>query len=62
MSASKTRAKRLLVHYVRVAFEKAGAQWDADNQAEVEELVDALVQASVDATLHRLDRIERHGA
>jgi hypothetical protein len=42
----RTRAKRLLVHYFRLLSEKAGLQFDGDNVAEIEEIVDRIVEAA----------------
>jgi hypothetical protein len=41
------RAKRLLKHYFRTAFEKAGARWDGDNDIEVEDIVDELISSLI---------------
>ncbi len=35
-------AKRLLTHYFRMVWEKAGLKWDSDNDAEVEDIIDYL--------------------
>ena len=35
-------AKSLLVHYFRLTAKKSGADWTADNQAEIESIVNAL--------------------
>ena len=45
---ARIRTKRLLNHYFSVAFKAAGARWDNDNVAEVECMVDDLIQAAVD--------------
>jgi hypothetical protein len=42
VSGGKDRAERLLVHYIRLSWERAGLGWDADNEAEVGSIIDAL--------------------
>jgi hypothetical protein len=39
-------ATHLLIHYMRTAWEAAGLNWDSDNDSEVEQLVEAIVNAS----------------
>lgn len=36
-------AKKLLVHYFEVLFEKQGVRFDSDNRAEIEDIVDNIV-------------------
>lgn len=44
------RAKRLLNHYLRMAVEGSGQRcWDSDNTAEVDDIVDSIVEASAPA-------------
>lgn len=45
---NSNRAKKLLTHYFRMIFERVGLQFDADNQAEVEELVDAIILETIE--------------
>lgn len=40
------RAKRLLVHYLKQATDAAGCRWDADNTAEVDAIIDSIIDAS----------------
>lgn len=40
----RERAERLLRHYLKLAWEKAGLRWDGDNDAEVRELVELLME------------------
>lgn len=54
----RERAKRLLVHYLEVAFRRAGAGWDSDNVAEVEELVDTIIGAAVEQVHDELEQQE----
>jgi hypothetical protein len=42
VSGGKERAERLLVHYIRLSWERAGLGWDSDNEAEVGSIIDAL--------------------
>ena len=44
----RAEAKRLLAHYLRTVWERAGLKWDADNQAEVEDIVDLLIEAATE--------------
>ena len=42
---ARDRAKRLLSHYIRVAFEDNHRRWNEDHQNEVEEIVDSVIDA-----------------
>jgi hypothetical protein len=42
-------AIRLLRHYLRLPWERAGLRWDGDNEGEIEALVDCLIGAAVAA-------------
>lgn len=42
MSPYRERAATLLTHYLKTAHVNAGVHWDADNDGEVEEIIDAL--------------------
>lgn len=42
----KEHAQKLLVHYFREVWRKAGLKWGADNESEVRGIVDALVLAA----------------
>jgi hypothetical protein len=43
----KNEAKKLLKHYFRLAVKAAGGKWDYDNDAEIDTLVDYLIDAAV---------------
>ena len=40
------RAKHLIVHYFQVLAEHSGMTWDTDYTAELEEAVDAIIEAA----------------
>ncbi len=40
------KAKSTLVWYFRMLAQKAGIQWDGDNEAEVEDIVDDVLRAA----------------
>ena len=40
-------AKRLMRHYFSYVWQRADCQWDYDNTAEVEALVDHIIEAAV---------------
>ena len=44
---SRETAARVLVHYFKTLFEKTGTRWDADNQVEIEGIVDDICDAAV---------------
>lgn len=44
--SDKQTATRLLTHYLRLSAQRAGVQWDSDNDAEVASIVDALITAA----------------
>jgi hypothetical protein len=39
-------ATRILAHYMRLAIEAAGLRWDSDNDAEMRQMVEAIVEAA----------------
>lgn len=43
---ARNSAVSTLSHYLRTAFEAAGLRWDSDNQAEVEGIVDSIIDAA----------------
>lgn len=48
MNREGTKALGLLRHYLMMAFEAGGLPWDADNDKEVEQLVEHLIEAGAD--------------
>lgn len=42
----REQAKRLMQHYMKMFAEKAGVHWDGDNTSEIDELIDALIDAA----------------
>ena len=48
MNDNRGRAKHLLKYYLRMVARSSGVQWDSDNDAEVEEIVDCLIGAAVE--------------
>jgi hypothetical protein len=50
----RDRAKQLLVHYFQVAFAAAGKRWDNDYTVELEECVDALLDAAANDAAERV--------
>lgn len=42
----REEAKRYLVYYFRLIAERAGLNWDSDNDAEIEVAVDLIIDAS----------------
>ncbi len=46
MPKGRDEAIHLLQHYFRTVWLKAGLKWDGDNNAEIEALVDALMELS----------------
>lgn len=45
---NKQQAHQLAKHYFRLLAEATGVQWDADNDAEIGLLVDAIIAAAYD--------------
>lgn len=43
---ARNDAVRLLQHYMRAVWTKAGLRWDADQNAEIEALIDAILTAA----------------
>jgi len=50
-------AKRLMVHYFKVVWPTEKYPWHSDNQAEIEDLVDAII----DAAGQEMSRKEKEG-
>jgi len=46
MSTKRDEAIRYLVWYLKLLFEKAGLQWDASNDGDVECLIDLIIDAA----------------
>lgn len=44
--SARENAKDVLVHYFKYLFERSGQNWSADNQAEVEGIVDDIIDAT----------------
>lgn len=42
----REESKRYLKHYFRLLAEKAGVNWDSDNDAEIESAVDLIIDAA----------------
>lgn len=42
-------AKAIIVHYIRLACEKSGVQWDSDNEFEIRDALDSLIETAVRA-------------
>ena len=43
---NRSEAKRLLKHYFRLIATNAGVPWDSDNDAEVEGIVECIIDAA----------------
>jgi hypothetical protein len=54
----RDRAVALLVNYFEAIAKKAGMRWDADYTTEVGEAVDAIIEASVNVTQRRIDKLD----
>lgn len=48
-----------LQHYFRLLAEQSGVQWDGDNDAELEKLVDMLTETSYFAVLYWSERAKK---
>lgn len=48
MSSNASHAKSLLVFYLRQVYESAGLQWDTDNEAEVDTIVEGIIDAAAE--------------
>lgn len=44
------RAKSLLAHYLKFGVTALGVHWDSDNTAEVNEIIDSIIDASTAAS------------
>jgi hypothetical protein len=45
---SRQRAKRLIKQYFHLLAKESGVYWDSDNDSELDELVDCLIDASIE--------------
>lgn len=43
---AREKAKSLLTHYIEILFQAAGLRWDEDNRAEIEDIVDCIIDAT----------------
>lgn len=48
-------AKRIFVHYMRLAFLSCDLQWDSDNKAEIEAAVDDILEVVDNAIARAVD-------
>ena len=51
MSDNRADAKKTMLYYFRMIAVKAGVNWDSDNQAEIEAMVDSIfdeIEESID--------------
>jgi hypothetical protein len=55
VSTYRERAVGTLSHYIKLLFQKQGLNWDKDNDAEIDYIVDCIMKASVNETLRILD-------
>lgn len=53
MDSNAQRAKRLLIHYLSGLVRFSGARWDSDNDSEVEDIVDAIIEAAANEGAER---------
>lgn len=53
---SKGKAVALLSHYLTLTMEKAGLKPDSDTHAEIEEIVDHIIDAAVHATMEEMKK------
>ena len=54
MSDHRQRAKDLLVHYFETIAKRAGMKWDRDYTAEIECVVDDIIDAAVEAARNEI--------
>ena len=59
-SIAREQAKRLLVGYFRTVFTKAGLQFDKDNVAEIEDIVDSILDAAKEPVHHHVSDFCAH--
>jgi hypothetical protein len=50
MTTNQERAARLLKHYFRLIAQKSGIKWDSDNDSEIEQIVEAILDAASEKT------------
>lgn len=56
---AENRAKRTLIHYMRMMMQEAGLGWNGDNQTEVEGIVEDIINsAALKATAMTLSQLE----
>lgn len=46
MDGGAQQAKRLLIHYLGGLVRSTGQKWNSENDSEVEEIVDAIIEAA----------------
>lgn len=53
--SARDQAKKSLVFYFRTLYQKCGINWDSDNVAEIEDIVDDIIAATVEETLNEIE-------
>jgi hypothetical protein len=48
MNQARNRAVKLMQHYFTLCAKQSGVNWDSDNLAEIESIVDDLIEAAVE--------------
>jgi hypothetical protein len=48
MNQARNRAVKLMQHYFTLCAKQSGVRWDSDNLAEIESIVDDLIDAAVE--------------
>ena len=56
---NEQKAKQLLVHYFTITARAAGIQWDGDNVAEVEDIVEHIIGAAVEKMAPEIARLKQ---
>jgi hypothetical protein len=55
MNKNALKAAHLLKHYMKMLAQKSGTHWDSDNDAEIDELIEAILDAAGDYTDEAID-------
>lgn len=58
--SNKQEAKHLLTYYFRLIAKRAGVNWNSDNDAEIEQIIDAIFDEIKDTTIRHNEIVHDH--
>lgn len=59
---NRERAKELAQHYFQLFADELGLPWDSDNHAEIEEMIDSIIDAAIEVMMARQHKAQEEEA